>query len=124
MMSHNESPASVNVRLTSDHNADIQLTLRSGVTLDEAKALLDTLAATLKYAAATYHLTPAPRLGRSAAADLPATGEANGNGAAPPVCPTHGKPMKPSQHGGWYCPQKLLDDDGSGKPVYCKHKSK
>lgn len=37
----------------------------------------------------------------------------NANGAAP-VCNVHNKPMKPSQHGGYYCTAKLAD--GS----YCK----
>ena len=41
----------------------------------------------------------------------------------PPLCPTHKKPMKPSQHGGWYCPIKITEDDGSGKPIYCKAKA-
>lgn len=44
----------------------------------------------------------------------------NGNGAsdaAAPVCPHHGKPMKPSKHhGGYFCPGK--NPDGS----YCRHK--
>jgi len=47
----------------------------------------------------------------------------NGNGNAP-ICPTHNKPMKASQHGGWYCPVKIAEDGGDGKPVYCKQKAK
>jgi hypothetical protein len=50
----------------------------------------------------------------------PATLAAVGDG---PMCPAHNKPMKPGRNGGFYCPVKLLDDDGSGKPVYCKHKA-
>ena len=42
------------------------------------------------------------------------------SGGGPPLCPIHNKPMKPSQHGGWFCPIKIADDDGSGQPVYCK----
>ena len=38
------------------------------------------------------------------------------------LCPTHQKPMKPGKNGGWYCPVKLLEDDGTGKPVYCKQR--
>ena len=54
----------------------------------------------------------------------PTTRGGNGNAGAP-LCPTHGTPMKRSQHGsGWYCPQKVADDDGTGKPVYCKQKIK
>ncbi len=33
-----------------------------------------------------------------------------------PQCPTHHRPMKPSQHGGWYCTAK----NGDGE--YCKEK--
>ena len=39
-----------------------------------------------------------------------------------PLCPTHGKPMKQGKNGGWYCTVKLLEDDGTGKPVYCKQR--
>jgi hypothetical protein len=55
------------------------------------------------------------------------SGQGNGQSAAngnTPLCPTHGKPMKPSKYGGWYCPVKIADDDGTGKPVYCKQKVK
>ena len=51
----------------------------------------------------------------------------NGNGHSDPnapVCPTHHTPMKRSKHsGGWYCPQKIAEDGGDGKPVYCKCKA-
>lgn len=41
----------------------------------------------------------------------------NGNGSSAPLCPVHGKPMKPSKYGGgYYCTSKL--PDGS----YCKEK--
>ena len=36
-----------------------------------------------------------------------------------PACPTHKTPMKRGKRG-WFCPVKLLDDDGTGRPVYCK----
>lgn len=39
-----------------------------------------------------------------------------------PTCPTHGKAMKQSQHGGWFCPVKVAADDGTGKAVFCKQK--
>jgi hypothetical protein len=49
------------------------------------------------------------------------TGDAPTSEGAAPVCPMHGTPMKASKHGkGFYCPQKIADDDGTGKPVYCK----
>jgi len=51
--------------------------------------------------------------------------KANGNSANAATCPTHGTPMKQSRHGsGWYCPQKVADDDGTGRPVYCKQRIK
>ena len=47
-----------------------------------------------------------------------------GNGNAP-LCPAHGSPMKRSKLGsGWFCPKKIAEDDGTGKPVYCKEKVK
>ena len=42
---------------------------------------------------------------------------------APPNCPAHNRPMKQSQRGGWYCTAKIADNDGTGKPVYCKQKA-
>jgi hypothetical protein len=51
----------------------------------------------------------------------------NGNGSAgdAPLCPTHGTPMKRSKRGsGWFCPQVVADDDGTGRPVYCKQQIK
>jgi len=42
-----------------------------------------------------------------------------------PVCPNHHKPMRKSDKGeGYYCTTRVLEDDGSGKPVYCKYTSK
>jgi hypothetical protein len=49
-----------------------------------------------------------------------ATSVATPENPSAPLCPIHKKPMKQSQYGGWFCPQKVADDDGSGKPVYCK----
>jgi hypothetical protein len=49
-----------------------------------------------------------------------ATGDSSQDTGGAPLCPIHKKPMKPSQHGGWFCPVKIAEDDGSGKPVYCK----
>jgi len=44
--------------------------------------------------------------------------------AEPPLCPVHNVRMKRSKYGGWYCPVKIADDDGTGKPVYCKQRVK
>lgn len=50
------------------------------------------------------------------AASAPTT---QGNGEAAPTCPAHNVPMKQGRRG-WYCPVKLLEDGGDGRPVYCK----
>ena len=57
-----------------------------------------------------WHAAPARAQGHGQAAQ----GDA-------PTCPTHGKPMKQGKNG-WYCPVKLLEDDGTGRPVYCKQR--
>ena len=39
-----------------------------------------------------------------------------------PICPSHHKPMLLSKSGNnYFCSGKLADDDGTGKPVYCKY---
>ena len=60
-------------------------------------------------------------------ARTPGKAQARGDAAnsvqgEPPLCPTHQKPMKPGKNGGWYCPVKLLEDGGDGRPVYCKQR--
>ena len=52
----------------------------------------------------------------------PTTNGAKINGA--PQCPTHNRPMQPSKHGGYFCPVKVADDDGTGKAAYCKQRVK
>lgn len=42
---------------------------------------------------------------------------------AGPVCPTHGRPMKQGKKGGWFCPAKVAEDDGAGRPVYCRQRA-
>lgn len=112
-----ESTVSANIKLTSENGADIMLTIRTGATTDEIQGVLDGLAKAMVYAKERYHLTPRVN-GHAAARATP-----NGNGAsAAPMCPTHQTPMKPSQHGGFFCPTKVADDDGTGRPVYCKQK--
>jgi hypothetical protein len=108
-----EAPASASAKMVSPQGIEWLLTVRDFTVnglLHKAKVLEDHL---LKDG-----WTPARNgYGRSTApaGDAPAA-----NGAAP-LCPTHKTPMKPSKHGkGFYCPQKVADDDGTGKPVYCK----
>lgn len=36
-----------------------------------------------------------------------------------PTCPTHHCAMRMGKRG-WYCPTKIADNDGAGKPVYCR----
>ena len=43
--------------------------------------------------------------------------------AAGPVCPTHGRPMKQGKRGGWFCPAVVAEDDGAGRPVYCRQRA-
>ena len=58
----------------------------------------------------------------------PATSTSSGSSTRPadsgpaPTCPTHGRPMKAGRKGGWFCPVKIADDDGAGKPVYCRQR--
>lgn len=102
-----EAPASVELRFTL-RGYDCSLVLKD-VTGQAALTRLDT---------AITHLE---KIGSQPNA-APAT---NGHAATgtPPTCPTHGKAMKASQRGGWFCPAKLIEDDGSGKPIYCKAKA-
>lgn len=100
---YTEAPASFTVKAISPQGFDCMLTIRdndSGKLMPRALKALEWLGA--------QGFTPTGRGGR---------GNANGNA---PLCPTHGTPMKPSKGKGWYCPQKVADDDGTGKPVYCK----
>ena len=61
------------------------------------------------------HWTPAE--------DRPAfKGNASPQTAEDPLCPTHNRPMKMGKGGSWYCPVKVADDDGTGRPVYCKQR--
>ncbi|MCZ7568908.1 MAG: hypothetical protein M5U01_10025 [Ardenticatenaceae bacterium] len=109
-----EAPASATLRVHL-RGYDLLLTLRDHSGL----ALLE------KVTAAIDHLerlgaTPAPThdAGRAGSGSP----QAAGAGGAAPRCPTHGREMKPARRGGWFCPARIADDDGSGKPAYCRHK--
>lgn len=106
-----EAPVSWTVRYKSTQGFDCMLTLRgadAAEVLRAAHALLERMAAA----------------GVRPASESVANGNGNGADGEVPLCPTHKMPMKRSQHGGWYCPVKVADDDGTGKPVYCKQRSK
>jgi len=103
-----EAPASVNLRATSANGFTVQFTMRNSE-MSELVKRVDHL---------TAHL-----LSTGWTAQGNARGNGQSNGSAP-TCPTHGKPMKPSKFGGWYCPVKIADDDGAGNAIYCKQKAK
>jgi hypothetical protein len=102
-----EAPASWNVRYSTPDGFSCQLALRG----ENGAELLPKTAAAIKWLL-EHDCKPSSGYGGN--------GKANANA---PLCPTHGKPMKPSKHGsGWYCPVKVAEDDGTGKPVYCKQR--
>jgi len=104
-----EAPVSWTVRYITPEGFDAMLTLRGGDVKQVMGQAKTALAGMVKAGC-----TPQAN----------SNGHSNGHAAmGAPLCPTHNKPMKQSQHGGWYCPVKVADDDGSGKPVYCKAKA-
>lgn len=107
-----EAPVSWTVRYITPEGFDAMLTLRG----TETKAVLTTAKQAVQSMAAAGCK---PGNGHA----TPATNRASSDGQAAPMCPTHNKPMKQSQHGGWYCTAKIADNDGSGRPVYCKAKA-
>jgi len=110
-----EAPASWNTRYLSTTGFECQLTLRGA----DPVALLK-LANELMSKMAEAGIKPA---NGHRAQPVAVAGEEPAD-VAGPMCPTHNKPMKPSKFGGWYCGVKVADDDGTGKPVYCRQKSK
>ena len=109
--SFSEAPASINTFVVSPGGFSYQLTMRAG-RVGDLLAQVRTLESWL----AENGWTPASKT----------PGKASQGDAAPaadaPLCPTHNRPMKPGKNGGWYCPAKLLEDDGTGKPVFCKQR--
>lgn len=99
-----EAPASVNVK-AHYRGFDVLLTLRG----DTGRDVLGRLDAALTWLEAAGATPTATR--PSAPAPAPDA----------PVCPAHGTPMREGRRGGWYCPAKLAEDDGTGKPAYCRH---
>lgn len=99
-----EAPASVTVKLAY-RGHDVMLTLRG---LD-GRSVLGRLDAALTWLE-QHGATPAP-VGAGARAV-----------AAAPTCPTHGGAMKAGKRGGWFCPVKIADDDGAGRPIYCRQR--
>lgn len=101
-----EAPASVTVKVLYK-GFDVLLTLRG----HDGRSALGRLDAALTWLDG-HGATPATSTcSTSPAAAGPA-----------PTCPTHGRPMKAGKRGGWFCTVKLADDDGMGKPVYCRQR--
>jgi len=103
-----EAPASATLRIEYK-GYDILFTLRDSTGTDLLKKLEGAISHFEKMG-----IKPGHQNGHSTPSGTP------GNA---PNCPSHNKPMKPGNKGGWYCPVKIADDDGTGKPVYCKQKA-
>ena len=110
--SFSEAPASVNVFATSPAGFTYQLTMRAARVADVLSQ-----AAQLESWLTSHNWTPGKPASKASQGDA-----VNSVPGETPLCPTHQKPMKPGKNGGWYCPVKLLEDDGTGKPVYCKQR--
>lgn len=112
----NEAPVSFNVKAISPGGFDCMLTIRGEDSADlmgRALRALDWLA-DQGFQAAYAGPVAAPVQEAAAAA---------GNGSVQgPVCPVHQVAMKASKFGGWFCPQQIAPDDGTGRPVYCKQR--
>jgi hypothetical protein len=113
-----EAPASFNVKAISPAGFDMMLTLRDADTMALMKRMHEALAWLIGKG---YQPT-----GRRSGGNNGNAQADNGNQGEAPLCPTHNKAMRASKHrdGEWYCPVKIAEDDGTGKPVYCKQKVK
>jgi len=107
---HSEAPASCTVKVISPAGYEYLLTMRSTKVSDVLSQ-----AATLESWLTAHNWTPAPT---RQASQGNRESHAGGSSDAP-TCPTHNRPMKQGQRG-WFCPEKIAPDDGTGKPVYCK----
>lgn len=113
-----EAPAAVNWRMVY-RGVECQFTLRD-VDGRSVVARLDAMLAALAEAGAeSVGRAGASHTTRPSAPPTQATAD---DDLEFPMCPTHGTPMRPGNRGGWYCPRKLANDDGTGKPVYCRQR--
>jgi len=119
---HMEAPASLNTYYISPGGFRWQFTIRPGLAAKEMTALLERARKAEEWLTKKGYTPYVPfKTGNANAGGQ----QAGGNGGEAPLCPTHGKPMLPSKHGeGYYCPVKIAEDDGTGKPVYCKQRVK
>jgi len=110
-----EAPASVTVKVLY-RGHDLLFTLRG---LD-GRSVLGRLDAALTWLE-QHGATPAGSSTSSTSSTSSGNGQAGAENA--PTCPTHKRPMKAGRKGGWYCPAKIAEDDGTGKPLYCRAKA-
>lgn len=108
---HTEAPASATVKAIDPAGYEWLLTVRA----DSAGDMM-TRVTFLSEWFARNEWRPAPTRPTLAPPATQGNGQAT---EAAPICPTHGKPMKQGKHG-WYCPAKIADDDGTGRPAYCR----
>ena len=111
-----EAPASATLRVVTPTGYEVLLTTRAGRMAD-LLGQLTTLEAWL-----VDHQWQAAPTGKPQGKAQAQGDAANSVQGDPPLCPTHQKPMKMGKGGGWYCPVKIAEDDGTGKPVYCKQR--
>jgi hypothetical protein len=104
-----EAPASATVKALSANGFEVLFTIRD----HDAAQLFTRLQSLVGYLEKSGYTPPAARGGKPKG---PPPMQAPADGSAP-MCPTHQKPMKASQYGGWYCSHK--DDAG-----YCSQKAK
>jgi len=119
-----EAPCSVTARVDFHGAKDVLLTFRG----HDGRSTLKQLAQALDWiwALDAPANAPAPAPAAPAAYAQPANGAGMPQAGAGQVCPTHGLALKPSKNrpGEFYCPQKIADDNGAGKPLYCQFKVK
>ena len=108
-----EAPASATLRTISPSGYDIMWTVRA----DSVKGLTERVAFLAEWLGKQGY-TPTPARPATGAPSTAGQGNGQAQGGAP-TCPTHGQAMKQGRRG-WYCPVKIADDDGTGRPVYCK----
>lgn len=123
-----EAPASINFRARSADGWEVMFTLR-GDKMTAALAAAENISSKLSTLDKLFQALSAAGWGPVTRQNYNHNSKGNSSGNAqangePPLCPTHGKPMKASQYGGWYCPVKIAEDGGDGKPVYCRQKVK
>jgi hypothetical protein len=117
-----EAPVSWTARYVSAEGFECLLTLRGqdlATVMAQAKRATEAMSKANCKPTAPRGGQPAPAAAASAPAQIAApAGQA-------PMCPAHNKPMRRNKRNdGWFCPVKIADNDGTGKPVYCQSRIK